>query len=78
MRASPKYGREPLFTRTQHKDGSKFYVDMGLAVIHADGEVVGSAALLRDATARRDRDRELRNRITELETQLGNGGKASA
>ena len=66
-----RYGRQPLFTRTSHKDGTVFYVDMGLAVITDDtGEVAGAVALLRDATERRDRDRQMRKRIAELEAQL--------
>jgi PAS domain S-box-containing protein len=73
-----KYGREPLFTKTQHKDGTVFYIDMGLAVITDDqGNVTGALAVLRDATARRNRDRELRDRIAELESQLGQSGDTS-
>ncbi len=63
-----KYGRQPLFTRTAHKDGTTFYVDMGLAVVIGDdGTVQGAVALLRDATERRNREREMRKRIAELE-----------
>lgn len=66
-----KYGRQPLFTRTHHKDGTAFYVDMGLAVVKDDaGNVAGAVALLRDATERRDRDKEMQGRIAELEAQL--------
>lgn len=68
-----KYGREPLFTRTQHKDGAAFYIDMGLAVITDEQkEVIGALAVLRDATARRNREREFKDRIAELEQALQN------
>lgn len=66
-----QYGRTPLFTRTFHKEKGKFYIDMGLAVVtDAEGNAQGSVAILRDATDRRDRERELRHRIQELEQQL--------
>ncbi len=40
-------------TRGLHQDGRKLYVDMSFAVVKgADGQVLGSAAMARDATAR--------------------------
>lgn len=66
-----KLGREPLLTRTARKDGTRMYVDMGLAVVTDEqGSVAGAVALLRDATERRNHERELRRRVSELEEQL--------
>lgn len=40
-------------TRSLHADGRKLYVDMGFSVVKDErGQVLGSAAMARDATAR--------------------------
>ena len=40
-------------TRSLHQDGRKLYVDMSFAVVKGeDGQVLGSAAMARDATER--------------------------
>lgn len=73
-----KYGREALLTRTAHKDGTRIYVDMGLAVV-TDGQdhAAGAVALLRDVTERRQRERDMRSRIAALEQRLEDEGEAS-
>ena len=46
-------GAEVRTTRATHKDGRKLYVDMTFSVVKsADGQVLGSAAMARDATER--------------------------
>ena len=45
-------GNEVRRTRGLHRDGRKLYVDMSFAVVKDDqGNVLGSAAMARDATA---------------------------
>jgi signal transduction histidine kinase len=39
-------------------------------VRNASGEAVGCTAILRDVTARWQKDKELRNRVKELEEKL--------
>lgn len=69
-----KYGREPLLTRTAHRDGTTMYVDMGLAVVtDGRGNVAGAVAIVRNATQRREHERGLRGRIAELEARLEGG-----
>ncbi len=49
----------PTLTRALHKSGRKLYVEMTFAIIRDDavGEVLGSAAMARDATDRVERVR---------------------
>lgn len=52
-RGATSRGAEVRTTRGLHKDGRKLYVDMSFAVVKsADGKVLGSAAMARDATER--------------------------
>lgn len=74
-----KYGREPLLTRTARKDGTRIYVDMGLAVVtDARDRATGAVALLRDVTERRRRERDMKSRIAELEQRLDGEGEGEA
>ncbi len=48
----------PTMTRALHKDGRKLYVEMSFALVtDADGGVLGSVAVARDATERYQRER---------------------
>lgn len=52
-RGATSRGAEVRTTRGLHKDGRKLYVDMSFSVVKsADGQVLGSAAMARDATER--------------------------
>lgn len=52
-RGATSRGAEVRTTRGLHKDGRKLYVDMSFAVVKsATGQVLGSAAMARDATER--------------------------
>ena len=52
-RGATSRGAAVRTTRGLHQDGRKLYVDMSFAVVKdADGRVLGSAAMARDATAR--------------------------
>ena len=65
-------------TRAVHRDGRKLYVDMSFGVITgSDGSAVGSVAMARDATPRREAEAALRTRIDALERGTADGdGKA--
>lgn len=52
-RGATSRGAEVRTTRGLRKDGRKLYVDMSFSVVKsADGQVLGSAAMARDATER--------------------------
>ncbi|HMN20003.1 MAG TPA: PAS domain S-box protein [Ottowia sp.] len=52
-RGATSRGAEVRTTRGLHKDGRKLYVDMSFSVVKsATGQVLGSAAMARDATER--------------------------
>lgn len=70
-----KYGREMLSVPAVHRDGSRLSLEFSVALLRDDaGELMGIVAVLRDATARFERDRELRRRLTALEAQLAQAG----
>lgn len=48
-----KYGDRVMTTRSQHKDGSRLYVDMSFGIVKDKaGAVIGALAIARDCTAR--------------------------
>jgi PAS domain S-box-containing protein len=49
----------PTLTRALHKSGRKLYVEMTFAIVkgEAEGEVLGSVAMVRDVTERVERER---------------------
>jgi len=52
-RGATRHGAEVRTTRATHQDGRRLYVDMTFSVVKAaDGQVMGSAAMARDATER--------------------------
>ncbi|MCC6813019.1 MAG: PAS domain S-box protein [Rubrivivax sp.] len=52
-RGATRGGAEVRTTRGTHRDGRKLYVDMSFGVVRDDhGQVLGSVAMARDATAR--------------------------
>jgi PAS domain S-box-containing protein len=69
------HGR-PTLTRALTADGRTIYVEMSFALVtDAGGTAVGSVAVARDATQRRQEERELRARLAALER--GGGGAAA-
>lgn len=55
-------------TRALTADGRTIYVEMSFAVVtDASGKAIGSVAVARDATQRRQEDKALRARLAELE-----------
>jgi PAS domain S-box-containing protein len=66
-----KHGRESMTTRSIHKSGDGLYVDLSFALVRDDtGQVLGSVAVARDITSRFRAEKESRERIAELETQV--------
>ena len=69
-----RLGGRALVTRGLHRDGSRIYVDLSVAVLVDDtGQSLGSLAVGRNVTERYLADRALKKRLAELE----NRGKPS-
>ena len=64
-----KYGKEILAVPAIDKDGKLISVEFTIVLVHdTSGGPVGTAAVIRDVTARRQRDMELKRRLAELES----------
>ena len=63
-----QYGTDLLSVPSTHRDGQRLSVDFCIAMLKDDqGKVEGIAAVMRDMTAQRQKERELKERIAELE-----------
>jgi len=73
-----KYGRELLAVPAQTKDGRRISIEFSIALLRAPtGELLGSAAILHDVTARWEQQKELRGRLSALEAKLQQTGKSA-
>jgi PAS domain S-box-containing protein len=64
-----RYGTELLAVPAVRKDGERLSIEFTVALLRsADGALTGIAAIVRDVTARWQRERELRQRLAALET----------
>jgi len=63
-----KYGDQLLSVPAHHKDGHRLFCDFSIVMVKADdGEMLGVASVMRDTTEQKGREKELRERIKELE-----------
>lgn len=66
-----EYGSALLSVPAQHKDGSRLFSDFSIVMIKdGSGQMQGIAAIMRDTTAQKIKERELIERIKELESEL--------
>ncbi|MEI7297294.1 PAS domain S-box protein [Paraburkholderia tropica] len=66
-----RYGNDVLRVPAVEKDGRALSIAFTVALLHgAQGELTGIVAVVRDETARFQEERNLRKRVTELETRL--------
>ena len=66
-RGGIKPGRKSMITRSLHKSGTDIYVDMSFAMVkNQAGQMLGSMAVARDATARFLEEKNLRRQLAEL------------
>jgi PAS domain S-box-containing protein len=73
-----KYGHDVLRVPAVHKDGHTLSIAFTVSMLHsADGKVSHIVAVVRDESARFAEDRNLRKRLTELESQLAAQSKAA-
>ncbi len=63
-----QYGTDLLSVPSTHRDGQRLSVDFSIAMLKNDqGQVEGIAAIMRDMTAQRQKEKQLKERIAELE-----------
>ena len=71
-----RYGNDVLRVPAVHKDGHTLSIAFTVAMLHSpDGKVSAIVAVVRDESARFAEDRNLRKRLTELESQAAGQGK---
>jgi PAS domain S-box-containing protein len=66
-----RYGADTLRVPAIHKDGHTLSIAFTVGLLHgADGAVTGIAAIIRDETKRWTEERQMRQRLAELEARL--------
>jgi len=66
-----RYDRELLAVPGLRKDGTRVSLEFSLTLIRSpEGEILGTAAIIRDVTARWERDKTLKQRLAALEAQI--------
>ncbi len=73
-----KYGRDLLAVPAMTKDGRRISVEFSIALLRGpSGEILGSAAIMLDVTARWQKQKELRERLAALEARLEQASKSA-
>ena len=73
-----KYGRELLAVPGLRKDGARLSLEFTIVLVRGQGGVLlGAAAIIRELTARWQRQQGLRRRLAALEEAAGEGGTIS-
>jgi PAS domain S-box-containing protein len=63
-----RYGDALLAVPARHRDGRRLSIEFTVVPVHdGSGAMAGIAAVIRDATARREQEQALRKRLAELE-----------
>jgi PAS domain S-box-containing protein len=66
-----RYSIDMLSTPAKTKDGTRISTEFSMVLVAGDdGQMLGVAAIIRDVTARWLRERELKERVRELELRL--------
>jgi PAS domain S-box-containing protein len=67
-----RYATEVLAVPALRKDGAPLSIEFTIQLVRDDaGHILGPAAVVRDVTARFQREKELRARVKELEGKVG-------
>jgi PAS domain S-box-containing protein len=65
-----RYGKELLSVPAMRKDNARISVEFSVMLVHGQAaEIIGIAAILRDVTEHWMRDREMRQRLAELQAR---------
>lgn len=66
-----RYGRELLAVPGLRKDGARISLEFTIALIRAEeGEILGAAAIIREVTARWEKEKARKQRLAALEAQV--------
>jgi len=69
-----RYGRDVLAVPALKKDGSRISIEFYILLVRSPaGEILGSAALIQDVTARWQREKEMKARLQALEAKAAEG-----
>lgn len=72
-----KYAQDMLAVPAVTKDGARISIEFTISLLKDDaGTPLGAAAVIRDVTERRAREREMQERLSELEAQVAAGDSA--
>jgi len=67
-----RYGDKLLSVPASHRDGQRLSIEFSVALLRDDADqIVGISAIMREITERRNAERELRAKISELESRVG-------
>ncbi len=67
---STRYAGELLAVPAMRKDGTRISVEFSMVLVRFSiGEILGSAAIVRDVTTRWQKEKELRDRLAALENR---------
>jgi PAS domain S-box-containing protein len=67
-----RYGDKLLSVPASHRDGQRLSIEFSVALLRDDADqIVGISAIMREITERRNAERELRAKISELESRPG-------
>ena len=68
-----RYGQEVLAVPALRKDGTRISLEFTIVMLRNDrGELIGTAALLRDVTTRWQQEKAQRERVAGLEAKMAN------
>lgn len=68
---STKYAQDLLAVPALHRDGSRISVEFTIVPVKGEkGEILGVGAIIREVTARWQREKEMRARLAALEAEL--------
>lgn len=67
-----RYGDKLLSVPATNRDGQRLSIEFSVALLRDDADqIVGISAVMREITERRNAERELRAKISELESRVG-------
>jgi PAS domain S-box-containing protein len=67
-----RYGDKLLAVPAIHRDGQRLSIEFSVALLRDDADqIVGISAIMREVSERRNAERELRAKISELESRVG-------
>jgi PAS domain S-box-containing protein len=69
-----RYGDKLLSVPALHSDGHRLSIEFSVALLRDDaGQIVGISAIMREVSERREAEKALRTKLSELERQVGSG-----